>query len=61
MYKRLFDGPEAPDTPWLVSFLHYKRLPGYEKATHVDFMMNTMKVLADEFQGKIRFAFIIAS
>ena len=59
LYKSTFVYSK-PETPWFIVFLHTFRYPGYEQFTQNDFVMNTMKVLADEYQGRIRFAFIAA-
>ena len=46
-YKKLFMGGEQPDKKWFISFV--KTFRSQEAFYHSEWVMNTMKVLADEY------------
>lgn len=53
-YAKLYNG--GMSVPWLIVFVRTKR--SAPQFYHSDFIMNTMKVLSDDYQGKVRFAYI---
>ena len=44
------------DVPWLIVFVRIER--SQPQFYHSDFIMNTMKILADDYQGKVRFGYV---
>lgn len=54
-YRELFSkGPQ--ETPWLIVFLKTRR--SQQQFYHSDYTMNSLKILADYYRGKVRFGYV---
>lgn len=59
MIRDVFLSGKEPDRPWFVAFIRKRRSqPEFWQSA---FLMTNMKVLADEYGGKVQFAIIDAS
>ena len=56
MYKDLFFGPEPTKDTWYVTFIKKRR--SQDNFFMCQYAVNVMRILADELQGKVRFAYI---
>lgn len=55
LYEKIYTNSTGlADRPWFLVFGRKER--SQEQFYHSDFIMNTMKILSDDYQGKIRFA-----
>ena len=59
LYRELFFGPEPTKTKWLITFIKKRR--SMEHLWMCQYVVNIMRILADEYQGKVRFAYIVTS
>lgn len=58
LYRELFFGPNPTNQPWIIGFLKTRR--SQDHLWMCQYAMNMMRMLADEYQGKVRFAYIIS-
>ena len=57
-YREIFLGPTPPKEPWYIAFIKKKR--SQDHFWQSQYVVNMMRILADEYQGKVRFAYISA-
>ena len=58
MYSEIFNGAEPAKDIWYISFIKKRRSQDHFWMS--SFIVNLQRILADEYQGKVRFAFIDA-
>ena len=56
MYDELFWSGSQPETPWYVVFVRTDRTS--DQFWQSTFVVNVMKIMADEYAGKVRFAYV---
>ena len=56
MYVEIFNGPEPPKDIWYISFIREKR--SRDSFWMCAYLVNVMRILADEYEGKVRFAYV---
>ena len=56
MFSEIFNGSEPPQKPWYIAFARKRRTE--DRFWMSAYVVNIMKLLADEYQGNVRFAFI---
>mmetsp|Transcript_10646 Transcript_10646/g.13176 ORF Transcript_10646/g.13176 Transcript_10646/m.13176 type:complete len:125 (+) Transcript_10646:165-539(+) len=58
MYTRIFNGPEPPEEKWLLVFTRKQRT--HRKYWMASYLVNVCRMLADEYAGTVRFAYVDA-
>jgi hypothetical protein len=56
MYNEIFFGPKPPETKWYIAVVYTERPEDH--IYYSEWIVNTMKILADELQGKVRFGWV---
>ena len=56
MYAEIFNGPQQPTDTWYVSFIRESR--SQDNFWMCAYLVNVMRVIADEYGGKVRFAMV---
>ena len=56
LYAEIFNGPEPPKDTWYIGFIRESRTQ--DQFWMSAYLTNMMRVFADEYGGKVRFAFV---
>ena len=57
MYQDLFFGPNPTKDTWYIAFVKKRR--SHAHLFMCQYIVNVMRILADEYKGKVRFAYIL--
>ena len=58
MYAEVFNSGKVPEKPWFVAFIRKRR--SEDRHSQSAYIVNQMKLLADQYKGEVRFAYIDA-
>ena len=56
LYVEIFNGPEPAKDTWYIAFIREKR--SQDSFWMCAYLVNVMRILADEYEGKVRFAYV---
>ena len=56
MYAEIFNGAQPPKDVWYVAFIRKRR--SQPQFWQCQYIVNVMRLLADEYGGKVRFAYV---